>query len=73
MRAGNALERRSGARALLKRSAFAHGYIHGYEMGYHSGDFDFQMSRNPRELKKVKDYKTGTERLHATVRQPRAI
>jgi len=47
------------AHALYKRSAFAHGYIHGYEMGYHTGDFDFQMSRSPRELKKLKEFKSA--------------
>ena len=49
------------ARALYQRSAFAHGYIHGYEMGFHTGDFDFQMSRSPREIKKVKEFKSAKQ------------
>ncbi len=49
------------ASTLYKRSAFAHGYIHGYEMGFHTGNFDYQMSREARDPKKLRDFKRAKE------------
>ena len=45
--------------SLYSRSAFAHGYIHGYEKGFHSGDFDLQLGRLPRDPGSIRDFNHG--------------
>jgi flagellar biosynthesis/type III secretory pathway protein FliH len=58
----NALDQHTNedqARQLYRRSVFAHGYIHGYEDGFHEGNFDFQAGRDPRDLKRMKEFRTA--------------
>lgn len=63
------------AQQLYRRSVFAHGYIHGYEGGFHQGDFDFQTGRDPRDIKRLREYRaadSGYQRVFGNRDQFRA-
>ena len=44
---------------LYRRSVFAHGYIHGYEDGFREGDIDFQTGHDPRDVKRLKEFRSA--------------
>ena len=51
------LDADGGARALLAKSAFIHGYIHGNEQAFHVADLDLQLGRGARDPEKLNEFR----------------
>ncbi len=52
------------SKALMHRSAWAHGYMHGYEAGFHTGNLDLHMQRPIRNPHSVKEYHQPGKAYH---------